>query len=608
MKKLTIILSLALLGLINNIDAQMQSWLWAKSVDGAYAQNVTVDSIGNIYVVGTFKPPYSLFDSIVLTSVNYSYDIYVVKYNSSGDILWAKSAGGNDDDGVSSIAIDKSGNVYVAGAFNSTSITFDSITLINTSDYNEYDGFIAKYDNNGNVLWAKSASGKSDEEVRSISADPYGNIYMTGKFESSSIIFGTTTLINSSFSINMFIVKYNLDGKVLWAKSASGQSANEAYSVSTDPSGNVYMGGNFGGAPISFGSITLAYVDSIYWDMFIAKYDSSGNVLWAKSSGGNSNDRIFSITSDTFSNIYVSGYFSSTSITFGSTTLTNTNIYNSFIVKYDSNGNALWAKSVVPNTTCNISADDQGNIYAIGPFNSDSITFDTITLINKGAYDIFVVKFDSNGNALWAKSVGGSDNDYSYDGTTDNSQNLYMVGHYESPTITFGPTTLTGIGYNMFIAKLSECNLTKPTISANDSILTSSSAIGNQWYLNDSIIVGDTSQTYISTQNGNYTVVVTYGNGCSASSDPYNYSTSEIAEFTTNNDIIIIPNPSDGKFRIETNNLKTGYMEIYNSLGEIIYQSIIDNREINLSQQPKGLYFIEMMMGENIYDQKLIIQ
>jgi hypothetical protein len=147
-----------------------------------------------------------------------------------------------------------------------------------------------------------------------------------------------------------------------------------------------------------------------------------------------------------------------------------------------------------------------------------------------------------------------------------------------------------------------------PTITANDTVLTSSSQTGNQWYLNGNIISGATSQTYTVTQNGYYTVVVTDSNGCSNTSEPYNYTTVGMAELPKNIDISIIPNPNDGQFRIKINSYNYKEIRILNSLGIVIYQSKIGETEINLSQQQKGLYFIEIKMQEKVYYKKFIMQ
>src|SRR3989338_2819744 len=128
--------------------------------------------------------------------------------------------------------------------------------------------------------WAKSAGGASWDLGYSVSTDASGNVYMTGRFNISTITFGTTTLTNAG-DYDIFIVKYDAAGNVLWAKSAGGTSSDVGTCVSTDASGNVLMTGSFQSPAITFGTTTLTSVG--YGDIFIVKFDATGNILWAKS-------------------------------------------------------------------------------------------------------------------------------------------------------------------------------------------------------------------------------------------------------------------------------------------------------------------------------------
>ena len=164
-------------------------------------------------------------------------------------------------------------------------------------------------------LWAKSAGGTLNDPARSVTADASGNIIAVGYFFSPTITFGSTTLIKTvttgSFIADMFIVKYDASGNVLWAKSAGGTSVDYARSVTADASGNIIVAGSFQSATITFGSTTLTDGE------FIVKYDTAGTVIWAESIGSRS------ITSDASGNIIVARYFYGPTLTLGSTTLTN---------------------------------------------------------------------------------------------------------------------------------------------------------------------------------------------------------------------------------------------------------------------------------------------
>lgn len=369
---------------------------------------------------------------------------------------WAKRAGGTSQDNSKSVTTDSFGNVYVIGVFASNSISFGSITLTNDTTDNSFDIFIVKYDETGNVVWAKRAGGPGSDIPHSISIDPSGNLYVAGGFSSSSITFGSTILIiNNVGGTDMFILKYDNNGNELWAKTGTGGSSTDiAFSTTTDALGNVYVAGEFRSSTITFGATTLINQDTTNstFDMFLIKYNASGNVLWAKREGGAIQDYATSIICDSSGNVFVTGNFSSPSITFGAYTLTRmgTNpTLDVFIVKYDSGGNPLWANSGGSGAddvfSTSITTDINGNVLVTGHFYSTSLTFGSTILPNTSVFlsDIFLVKYNTSGIMLWVKAEGGAASDGASSVVTDASGNVYVAGSFKSSTITIGTETLT---------------------------------------------------------------------------------------------------------------------------------------------------------------------
>ena len=175
----------------------------------------------------------------------------------SPDWLWANSAGGTTVDRGESIATDLNGNVLVTGFYSSAAITFGSITLTNASASGTDDIFIVKYDASGTVLWAKSAGGISDDFGRSITTDKDGNVLVTGGFSSPTITFGNMTLTNAVFN-DIFVVKYDGSGNLLWAKSAGGNGIENGQSITTDAIGNILITGIFDSPSLTFGNTTIS--------------------------------------------------------------------------------------------------------------------------------------------------------------------------------------------------------------------------------------------------------------------------------------------------------------------------------------------------------------
>ncbi len=314
--------------------------------------------------------------------------ISIFSFAQEPNYKWVVSASGNRDDVPYSICTDANGNTFVAGYFTSTKTNFGGIVLTNSSTTGSNEAFLAKYNAYGNLLWAKSVGGSTYEISYSICSDVNGNVFMSGTFSASYITIGSTKLTNNTpGKDDMFLAKYDASGNVLWAKSAGGSSIDRGCSISTDASGNVIVAGFFVSPTITFGSTTLTSTGSI--DIFLAKYDASGNVLWAKSAGGTDTDEANSVCTDANGNIIVAGNFESSSITFDSTTLTNMNASwgdeDIFLTKYDSSGNVIWAKSAggtYKDYTNSVCTDANGNILCAGYFKSLTISFDSITLAN----------------------------------------------------------------------------------------------------------------------------------------------------------------------------------------------------------------------------------
>jgi hypothetical protein len=525
--------------------AQAPSWQWAKNGSGINvdkANSVAVDGFGNSFITGFFESPAITFGSVTLTNASSGSDLFLVKYDPAGNLIWAKREGGTGDEVCNSVTVDALGNSFIAGYFESPSITFGTTTLTNNGFY---DLFLVKYDPSGNVLWATSSGGNSSDYANCVSIDAAGNTYVTGNFQSPSIIFGSTTLTNAGVNTSdIFLVKYDPLGNVIWAKNTGGTDDDVPKSVSTDATGNSYIAGYYLNTT-TIGS--TAMTSNGFDDLFVAKLDPSGNVLWATSAGGNNRDQAYSVAFDAAGNSYVTGHFVSSSIVFGSTTLTNSASYDLFVVKYNPSGNALWAKNAGEHAPANgnsIAVDPSGNSYVAGNFADTTITIGTTILYNHDATgftaDMFLTKLDAAGNVLWAKNEQA---DAALSVCIDGSGNGYVAGYFNALMVTFGSATFinannTGKIGDVFIAKIGK------DIDGINSLENS------------------------------------------------------------NSNISLFPNPSSGIFHLQINNgnFPKSEIEIYDVLGNIIFQSEILNSEteINLSGNAKGIYFYRVMNENGI--------
>jgi len=440
--------------------SQTPDWVWARGAASCFTGygeglNIATDHSENLFITGYYTDTIT-FGSYILTGSSESF--YVAKYDSSGNLKWAKGNTTGFGEGFG-MCTDAFGSCYLTGSFEDT-ITFGSYTLM-SGLYTEL--FLVKYDSSGNVLWAKGTtgvgSGAGISATSDSHSDSHGDIFITGEF-SGSCTFGSYTL-TSSVGNAVFTAKYDSSGNVLWAKGTIGTGNAWGNAVAVDASGNAYITGYFSSPTLSFDSYTLTNAGS--YNIFFVKYDSSGNVLWAKSFGGINAAVGYRVATDALQNIYITGYFTSPSITFGSFTFINTG--GGFLAKYDSSGNALWAKGIggSSSVTCySVAADKHGKVYLAGGCGF-SVTFDTITLqVPTGPYDpMFIAGYDSSGNALFAKILLSGGIDWNAVAASP-SGNIYVGGDFIIDPFIVGKDTFQLIGgngtENPFVAKLGYSN------------------------------------------------------------------------------------------------------------------------------------------------------
>jgi hypothetical protein len=443
-----------------SIFSQPPNWLWSHSTGNSDAEqgtDIATDVNGNVYVTGFFQSASITIGSVMLTNSGPSGtpDIFLAKYDSSGNFIWAKSAGGNYYDKAFSVATDAIGNIYVTGYFYSPTISFGSVSLSNlTAGSSEI--FLAKYNVNGNLVWAKSAGGTFNDVSYSTATDAYGNIFIAGSFESASLNFGTLSIPNSGTPYSeIFIAKYDSSGTIRWARAEGSVFQDYGLGVAADVSGNVFLTGNFQSTSVTFGSTTLVLTGGN--NFFIAKYDSAGAIMWARTTGGNSYDYGNAVTTDNGGNVFVTGGFANNAIVFGTDTLTNSGQDDIFITKFDGSGNVLWARSAGGTNDENgtdIDADAAGNVYVTGQFFSSSISFGATVLTNAGNNDVIIAKLDGAGNSIWANSAGGTDIESGNGISVFANDDAYVTGVFNSSSVNFGGTSVVNSGgSDMFLAR-----------------------------------------------------------------------------------------------------------------------------------------------------------
>lgn len=361
---------------IEQSNAQVtQEWvaIYSTPIYSNIANSIAVDNSGNVYVTG--QADAGNFNS---------YDYATIKYNSSGIQQWVQryNGPGQGNDYAYSIAVDRSGNVYVTGWSWGKGTNFDYATL--------------KYNSSGILQWVQRYNGpvNNRDGANSMAIDDSGNVYVTGvSYKSGFGIYDDYTTI-----------KYNSAGDSIWVRRYNGpvNGYDYAYSIAVDGSSNVYVTGYSWGGGTNYDYATL-------------KYNSSGAQQWVQryNGTGNREDYTKSIAVDRLGNAYVTGvsYGSGTDSDYATIKYNSTGVQQ-WVQRYNGTGNSKdYARSMA--------LDSSGNVYVTGW----SVGIGTI-------YDYATIKYNTAGIQEWVQRYNGTEN--YFDGANsivvDVSGNVYVTG------------------------------------------------------------------------------------------------------------------------------------------------------------------------------------
>lgn len=330
-------------------------------------EDVVVDSSHNIYITGQTNG-----DLDNKSNSGWS-DIFLVKYDSSGTKQWTQLLGTTSNDFAYGVTVDNSSNIYLTGY---TTSVFD-----NTSGIGGRDTFLVKYDSNGTKLWIHQFGSTLNDYGRGVTVDSSNNIYVTGYTK------GGLDNNTSSGSDDIFLAKFNSSGTKQWTQQIGTSSADYGRGVSVDSSDNIYVTGDTSGG---LDGNSNAGGNNPLSDIFLVKYNSSGTKLWTRQIGSSSYDSAWGIAVDNSSNIYVTGY--TYGVFDGKATSGSDDI---FIIKYNSSGTKQWSRllsNASQNLAYSVTVDSFNNIFVTG-----STSGDLDGNSNVGGKDVFLVKYNSDG-------------------------------------------------------------------------------------------------------------------------------------------------------------------------------------------------------------------
>ena len=542
-------------------------------------------------------------------------------FSQTPTIEWAGRIGGNYYDGAQGLSVDQSGNVYITGGYQS-SIDLD----IGTGNYpitgtSGSDAFLAKYNNNGNILWGVKFSGTLDSSGYNIGTDANGNVYSVGKFFNTidfnpgAGIFNLTATPGPYSISDIYLSKLDSNGNFVYAKKIGGLGVKDPSGFKVDSNGDIYLSGYFNKETFFSDTVSLIPTvgqDNIY-DMFIAKWNSNGNLLWAKQIGsGSIMQRSESMITDSNGNIYLCGNFHettdfdpSTSGTFFMTphTLGSTDI---FVLKLDNDGNFVWAKNMggsAPNSAKSIALDQSNNLTITGYF-SGTIDFDPginnyfLTCPPNSGYNPFLLKLNSNGDFIWAKHLIG--NGYGSSVTINPNGNICITGKFNN-TCDFSSGNSTAInstlgGSDIFIAEYTNSgnfNWVKCIGSNQDDIGNSvvADSFGNYFNIGDfygNAYINNSLDTLNLTSQGYQDIMFIKISSSNLSTDDFN-----------RDDFSLYPNPSKNELYLTVPKAyENSVLAVYSINGQLLINSELKNN-LNIDDLATGTYIIKITNDKN---------
>jgi hypothetical protein len=361
--------------------------------------------------------------------------------------VWAKNGGGTSTDLGTCIASDNNNNLYVGGYYYASG-TFGSTTL--SSGSSNYDMFIAKYGESGSLIWAKNYGGATDTKTYHLELDNQGNLIVTGIFS------GTATFGDSVYQTNgnndVFLLKLDNQGNLLWSQAYGSVNSDYPPDLAVDQNNNIILGGYYSN---DIDILNNSLTSNGGWDNYVAKFNSSGTLQWAKPYGCSKSENCEGVATDKNGNIFITGQYSD-SVAFGNFSEPGVNLTDIFIVKLNSDGDPVWLKTATGNGgnyPKDIAVDINGNVLVTGTV-KDDVTFNSSVSINgnTSACDMFIAKYNNDGECQWAIDDGDGDWCQGFALTTDKVGDVYGTGFF-SNSATFGSTSLSGQSQDIFVVK-----------------------------------------------------------------------------------------------------------------------------------------------------------
>lgn len=420
--------------------------VWSDTHGGSnseYPFAVSANAFGALAVIGYFWGTVD-FGGGAMTSAGSS-DIFVARYNADGSHEWSKRLGSAGGDAGLGVVIDDLGEVVLTGYVEGP-VDFGGGSL---AAYGGTDIFMAKYDTHGGHVWSKRFGSTEYESGADVALSASGHVILTG-YIGGAVDFGGG-IVSGPGGSDTFIAKFDYNGDHIWSAAYGGTDTDTGWKLACDGNEVVLAGYFWDTADYGGGTMTSAGVSDIY----VAKYDASGNHMWSMSFGSAQDDQPGGVAVDGAGRIALTGYFHDT-VDFGGGGLTSVNDDDIFLAQYDENGSHLWSDSyggVGKDEVYGVAIDSQNRMTITGGF-PNSIDFGGGLLTREGSFnEVFLATFDSLGAHVWSEKYGSPMEDDGRGISIDGDDNIIITGIHEDD-IDFGGGPLTNLGFfDVFVAK-----------------------------------------------------------------------------------------------------------------------------------------------------------
>lgn len=582
--------------------------VWVRTITvptfDARAYGIAIDPQDRIYVTGTYRGTASFNDSLSLASFGSSSDIFLARYDTAGNCLWARRAGGNywADEGRG-IALSDDGGIFIAGKSGGDPIHVDNQQLANPGEHRQV--FLARFDSIGTVQWARISTGSSDtKSCRGISING-DRLFVTGQMNDTTATFDGIQLANTGATGNLYVLACDLDGNGLWSKAYSGLANVEGTGIAADSLGNLFVTGSLWGS-LYLQDDTLQSMGSDD-DILLLGLDQDGNHRWGHSAGSTERDVAWGVVADGMGNAYIAMHFQQTINLLGQS-ITALGGEDALIMKLRADGTSVWfsqpsgyqrdialcihRQAVAPH-----------RLYFGGSF------WGTITYGNSTISDV------QNGDGML---VSGMDSTFAVNvhttsacpGACNGSRTVFVNGDgpFEvlwddgSTTTTLVEQCAGELAVNVADAHGQSITLQAPvgtfmdpelTVQQFNDSLWVAGGHGWQWFFNGAPLPGEDSTYHLAQNSGAYYVSYTDGAGCAWSSDTLNVVLNVGLEVIDTAASVLYPSPATNRLWLR-NGPPIASVRAWDMAGRSATARMLNDHSLAIAHWPPGLWMVEL--------------